>query len=122
MNVIKALNEIKWREKGKTISVRINSLDTHYMYSDLVEIVEQAGERQRHLCQGQSLNVFFPAGASKAYVHKTHFAAWKHGCKGMYYLRTESTQRAENVSMKIARDKLEDYGNTEDDSCVACEG
>ena len=66
--------------------------------------------------------MFFPAGASKAYVHKTHFAAWKHGCKGMYYLRTESTQRAENVSMKIARDKLEDYGNTEDDSCVACEG
>ena len=43
-NVIKALNEINWREKGKTISIRINSLDTHYMYSDLVEIVEQAGE------------------------------------------------------------------------------
>ena len=43
-NVIKALNEINWREKGKTISVRINSLDTHYMYRDLVEIVEQAGE------------------------------------------------------------------------------
>jgi citrate lyase subunit beta/citryl-CoA lyase len=34
-NVIKALNEMNWREKGKTISVRINSLDTHYMYSDL---------------------------------------------------------------------------------------
>ena len=43
-NVIKALKEINWREKGKTISVRINSLDTHYMYSDLVELVEQAGE------------------------------------------------------------------------------
>ena len=43
-NVIKALNEIKWRDKGKTISVRINSLDTHYMYSDLVELVEQAGK------------------------------------------------------------------------------
>ena len=42
-NTIKALNEMNWREKGKTISVRINSLDTHYMYSDLVEIVEQAG-------------------------------------------------------------------------------
>ena len=42
-NVIKALNEINWREKGKTISVRINSLDTHYMYRDLVEIVEEAG-------------------------------------------------------------------------------
>ena len=43
-NVIKALNEINWRDKGKTISVRINSLDTHYMYSDLVELVEQAGQ------------------------------------------------------------------------------
>ena len=43
-NIIRALNEMNWREKGKTISVRINSLDTHYMYSDLVELVEQAGE------------------------------------------------------------------------------
>ena len=30
-NIIKALKEINWRENGKTISVRINSLDTHYM-------------------------------------------------------------------------------------------
>ncbi len=44
VNVIKALNEMDWRGSGKTISVRINSLDTHYMYSDLIEIVEQAGE------------------------------------------------------------------------------
>ena len=44
-NVIKALKEINWREKGKTISVRINSLDTHYMYRDVVEIVEEAGEK-----------------------------------------------------------------------------
>ena len=44
-NVIRALKEINWKEKGKTISVRINSLDTHYMYSDLVEIVEQAGDK-----------------------------------------------------------------------------
>ena len=44
-NIIKALNEINWRAKGKTISVRINSLDTHYMYRDVVDIVEQAGHR-----------------------------------------------------------------------------
>ena len=44
-NVIKALKEINWREKGKTISVRINSLDTHYMYRDVIEIIEEAGER-----------------------------------------------------------------------------
>jgi citrate lyase subunit beta/citryl-CoA lyase len=44
-NVIKALKDINWREKGKTISVRINSPDTHYMYRDLIDIVEQVGER-----------------------------------------------------------------------------
>ena len=44
-NVIKALKDINWRENGKTISIRINSPDTHYMYSDLVDIVEQVGEK-----------------------------------------------------------------------------
>ena len=44
-NIIKALKEINWKEKGKTISVRINSLDTHYMYNDLIEIVEQVGDK-----------------------------------------------------------------------------
>ena len=42
-NIIAALNEIDWQ--GKTMSVRINGLDTHYMYRDVVDIVEQAGAR-----------------------------------------------------------------------------
>lgn len=42
-NIIKALQELDWGKK--TISVRINGLDTHYMYRDVVDIVEQAGER-----------------------------------------------------------------------------
>jgi citrate lyase subunit beta/citryl-CoA lyase len=44
-NIIKALKEINWREKGKTISVRINSPDTLYMYRDLIDIVEEVGEK-----------------------------------------------------------------------------
>ena len=44
-NVIKALKDINWKEKGKTISVRINSADTHYMYRDLIDIVEEVGEK-----------------------------------------------------------------------------
>ncbi|WP_420621580.1 HpcH/HpaI aldolase/citrate lyase family protein [Candidatus Poriferisodalis sp.] len=42
-NVIEALAGIDWRAAGKTVSVRINGLDTHYMYRDLVDVVEQAG-------------------------------------------------------------------------------
>jgi citrate lyase beta subunit len=44
-NVIRALLEHDWRERGKTISVRINGIDTHYMYRDVVDVVEQAGHR-----------------------------------------------------------------------------
>jgi citrate lyase subunit beta/citryl-CoA lyase len=43
-NVIKGLGDIDWRGVGKTISVRINGIDTHYMYRDVVDVVEQAGE------------------------------------------------------------------------------
>ncbi|MPY98058.1 MAG: CoA ester lyase [Actinophytocola sp.] len=42
-NVIEALADIDWAGKGKTVSVRINGLDTHYMYRDVVDVVEQAG-------------------------------------------------------------------------------
>ena len=44
-NIIEALNDIDWRGLGKTISIRINGIDTHYMYRDVVDILEQAGHR-----------------------------------------------------------------------------
>ncbi|MGH8930360.1 MAG: HpcH/HpaI aldolase/citrate lyase family protein [Egibacteraceae bacterium] len=44
-NTIAALNDIDWAAKGKTVSVRINGLDTHYMYRDVVDLMEQAGDR-----------------------------------------------------------------------------
>ena len=44
-NIIEALNDIDWRGAGKAISARINSIDTHYMYRDVVDLVEQAGDR-----------------------------------------------------------------------------
>jgi citrate lyase beta subunit len=46
-NVIEALREIDWAGKGKTVSVRINGLDTHYMYRDVIDLMEQAGDRVR---------------------------------------------------------------------------
>ena len=96
---------------------------------DQMKIVEQAGTRQRFLCQGQSVNLFFPAGADRKYLHQVHFSAWKREVKGLYYLRTETTQRAENVAEKVKRDALQDYqsqallGEIESqEECVACQG
>jgi len=42
-NIIQGLNELDWGTK--TISVRINGLDTQYMYRDVVDLLEQAGDR-----------------------------------------------------------------------------
>ncbi|PJK31038.1 HpcH/HpaI aldolase/citrate lyase family protein [Minwuia thermotolerans] len=42
-NIIEGLNDIDWG--NKTMSLRINGLDTHYMYRDVVDVLEQTGER-----------------------------------------------------------------------------
>ena len=42
-NIIEAINDVDWG--NKTLAVRINGLDTHYMYRDVVDVVENAGER-----------------------------------------------------------------------------
>ena len=42
-NIIAALNDLDWG--GRTLSVRINGLDTHYMYRDVVDVIEKAGDK-----------------------------------------------------------------------------
>jgi len=42
-SAIAALRDVNWR--GKTLSLRVNGLDTVWMYRDLVDVVEQAGDR-----------------------------------------------------------------------------
>jgi malyl-CoA/(S)-citramalyl-CoA lyase len=42
-NIIQAINDIDWGRK--TLSVRINGLDTPYWYQDVVQVLEQAGPR-----------------------------------------------------------------------------
>ena len=91
---------------------------------DQMWIVKHAAERQRFICQGQSVNLFFPAGSEKSYVNKVHLAAWEQGLKGLYYLRTEAKSRAETVADKVERIALEDYKGTViygKDDCPYCE-
>jgi ribonucleoside-diphosphate reductase alpha chain len=71
-------------------------------------VIQHAGDRQPFICQGQSVNIFFPAGADKSYVNKVHIKAWNEGLKGLYYLRTEAKSRAENVSEKVERVALQE--------------
>ena len=75
---------------------------------DQTWVVQHAADRQKFICQGQSVNLFFPSGAQKSYVNKVHLKAWQEGLKGLYYLRTEAKNRAENVSEKVERVALQD--------------
>ena len=43
--VVAGLLEYDWRARDKTVCVRINGIDTPYMYRDLIEVVESAGQR-----------------------------------------------------------------------------
>ena len=82
-------------------------------------VVEHAAKRQDFICQGQSVNVFFPSGTDKAIVNQVHLKAWKEGLKGLYYLRTTAGVTAEKVGTSVDRNALKDF---EDEECVSCQG
>ncbi len=82
-------------------------------------LIDHAGDRQQFLCQGQSVNLFFPAGTDKAIVNAVHLRAWKNKLKGLYYLRTNAGAKAETVSEKVRSEKLKDFKDTE---CLSCQG
>lgn len=82
-------------------------------------VVEQAAVRQPYICQGQSTNLFFPAGADRREVLEVHLLAWKKGLKGLYYLRTSAGVDADKVSRNIERVPLKDAIEEE---CLSCQG
>ena len=83
-------------------------------------IVDHAGDRQEFICQGQSVNLFFPAGTDKSVVNAVHIRAWKKKLKGLYYLRTNAGASAEKVSQKVEQNKLQDFSDP--DECLSCQG
>ena len=83
-------------------------------------IIEMAGDRQQHICQSQSLNVFFPADVSKQELHAIHMMAWKQKVKTLYYLRSEAIKRAETVSDEALRQYM--FDSIDEGACLACEG
>ena len=88
-------------------------LDQHW-------VVEHSAGRQPMICQGQSVNLFFPAGSDKSYVNSVHLSAWKKKLKGLYYLRTASGSKGEQIGKKVERIKLDSF--KEDDECLSCQG
>ena len=85
-------------------------------------VVDHAATRQPFICQGQSVNLFFPAGTDKAYVNEVHLRAFNKKLKGLYYLRTSAGAKADTVSFKPTRVALKDFAGEDDDECLSCQG
>ena len=56
-----------------------------------------AADRTPYIDQSQSVNLFIPADIHKRDLHQIHHMAWKKGMKSLYYCRSKSIQRAEDI-------------------------
>ena len=84
-------------------------------------VIQHAADRQEHIDQSQSVNVFFKANVSIDYLHHVHYQAWKKGLKTLYYCRSDKIYHGESMNKQVARVKF-DFDKTAEESCVACEG
>ena len=86
-------------------------------------IVELGAERTPYVSQAQSINIFLPADVHKKKLHQIHFQAWKKGLKSLYYCRSKSIQRAENVNNELVSisTKKEKGDETNYEECLSCQ-
>lgn len=70
------------------------------------EIIIQAAQRQKHIDQGQSLNIMIPPNCKPKEVSELMIFAWEQGIKSLYY------QRSANPAQELARSIL---------NCKSCE-
>jgi ribonucleotide reductase alpha subunit len=57
---------------------------------DQFELIKQAADRQPHICQAQSLNVWVDPYAEAEYLLRLHISAYIAGVKSLYYLKSKS--------------------------------
>ena len=86
-------------------------------------IVELGADRTPYVSQAQSINIFLPADVHKKELHQIHFQAWKKGLKSLYYCRSKSIQRAENINNELStpttNEKSKESQNYEE--CLSCQ-
>ena len=92
-------------------------------------VVDLGADRTPHISQAQSINIFLPADVHKRDLHQIHFQAWKKGLKSLYYCRSKSIQRAENVNdanstditANVYKSKKQQDDQPEYEECLSCQ-
>jgi len=70
---------------------------------DMKELIIQAADRQKYICQSQSLNLFLKSPISGKQLNDVHVLAHELGVKSLYYLRSESVIEADSVDNTAVR-------------------
>tara|TARA_R110002020_G_scaffold594_4_gene3015 strand:+ start:332 stop:2089 length:1758 start_codon:yes stop_codon:yes gene_type:complete len=83
-------------------------------------LIDLAADRQKYICQSQSLNLFLPPDVDTKTLHGIHLRAWKNKVKTLYYMRSQALKKVENLSSKIERTIRQDF-DTDETACAACE-
>ena len=118
--------------QGSVMHLDFLSKEEKYIFKTAFEldqkwIVELGADRTPHISQAQSINIFLPADVHKKELHQIHFQAWKKGLKSLYYCRSKSIQRAENINNGSSTDvkmnvyKKQELQETEYDECLSCQ-
>jgi len=86
-------------------------------------IIELGADRTPYISQAQSINIFLPADVHKKDLHQIHFQAWKKGLKSLYYCRSKSIQRAENINNNLSTNATKNESNESKDyeECLSCQ-
>ncbi len=86
-------------------------------------IIELGADRTPYVSQAQSINIFLPADVHKKELHQIHFQAWKKGLKSLYYCRSKSIQRAENINKGLSTTAtIKESKETQDyEECLSCQ-
>ena len=118
--------------QGSVMHLDFLSKEEKYIFKTAFEldqkwIIELGADRTPHISQAQSINIFLPADVHKKELHQIHFQAWKKGLKSLYYCRSKSIQRAENINNGSSTDvkmnvyKKKELQETEYDECLSCQ-
>jgi ribonucleoside-diphosphate reductase alpha chain len=75
-----------------------------------MDLVRQNAIRQKYVDQAMSLNLCFDPNDTPKFISAVHKEAHKLGIKTLYYLRTESVLRGDNLN------------RTAESACISCEG
>ena len=127
-------NEKTWRDisaaEGSVEGIEELSEEEKAIFKTAPEInqmwvVDHAHQRQKYICQSQSVILCFVPPKSEApqeihndylnYVNSVHWAGASK-LKSMYYLRSAAARNSENVNVKIPKINLEEQ------ECISCEG